>query len=192
LERKSSYYKQFIAGDGNNQAGRDIINNNYVSLVKAKPANIELMAIRNYRLLYFILASILAIIYFFLIFYLAFTLGFRFNLDEDSSVVFTVFFITILLAAVSSIYGFETLLPKLSWGRIEYKDKSINFKGKNRKFYDEIWDMKLTKTWIGDGKIEYFAVNRENSKIYSHTIVFSNYAEAKYIYDSFWSSSKIL
>ena len=186
LARKSRYYKQFIAGNNNNQAGRDINNNNFLAALKIKPRSVRVQVIRSYFLYYVLFALAIAMMMFILLTFICYYFDNNF-FEKENTVLMVILASSTIVGTISSIVFFEKVFRKVKWGYVLYKNKTIVYGLKREKFYDDIWDMELKKTWIGHGRLRYFGITKGTDKPYSRVITLMNYAEAKYIYDSFWS-----
>jgi len=179
-------------GDNTNiNQGRDlVIHNTFVGKLKRAPRNVRVMAIMNYTLLYFLMAFIIGFIFFITI---TFSLHLYDNtfFKSNGFILFLTIGFSALLGAAISVSFFEKKLLKIRWGHVLYKNKTIIYNLKREKFYDDIWDIELKETWLGHGKLRYFGIHKVSNKPYSRKITVMDYAQAKYIYDSFWNVEKI-
>lgn len=193
LRRRKPYQRvssnlQQITGNNNNQAGRDINHNNFFTKLLIKPRNVRVKAIRNYTFLYFTMAFGLGIFMFSVLLIIATFIDVSFL--DNSFLTFTLFSVSALFGSLISIVSLEKILQKVKWGYVLYNNKTIIYGKKRYRFYTDIWDMELKETWSGKGKLRYFCITKETKKPFSRSIVVANYAQAKYIYDSFCSNTQ--
>lgn len=87
--------------------------------------------------------------------------------------------------AVWVILWTDKLSFMIKTAHIIYKDQAITYNGRDRKFYDEIWDIQRgSGSW---SKVIYcYGINpNAKRKPYRLRLVFLNEEEAKYLYDVF-------
>lgn len=181
---------------GNTVDCKDVTQNSYngntynlVSNLRREPRNVEVKAIRDYTLLYFLISFMVGMLIFIAGTYVMFRLDNEFI--EKHSLILEIFLgVSGTMGAFVSVVFLEYLMQKFAWGHIIYKDKSITYKEEVEKFYHDIWDMELKETRFGYGRLRYFGINKNSNKPFTRSITISKYAEAKYIYDSFWSTTR--
>ena len=163
---------------------------NFIKNLNREPRNIRVHAVRNYLSYYFILASIIAFLVFLSITFVGYSIDNDF-LQDNNIVLLVAFSVSVVTGASSSILFFDKVFKKVKWGYVLYKNKTIIYNLKREKFYDDIWDIELKETWLGYGRLRYFGVTKRTDKPYYREITLMNYAQAKYIYDSFWNAERV-
>jgi len=173
-----------------NQGGKQTIHYNNIGKLKREPRNVRVHAMRNYFLYYIILAMTIAISIVLLMIFVGYYIDNKF-LEDNGIALIIILVSSLMVGNIVSIIFFEKVFKKVKWGYVLYKNKTIVYRLKREKFYDDIWDIELKETWQGHGRLRYFGVTKETDKPYSRVITLMNYAQAKYIYDSFWSTERM-
>jgi len=172
---------RYIQGHGNNQAGRDLtILSSLVHSVSVPPRDIELKAIVNHDW----------VVGFAYIVSVVLTWEFL-QTNVFSTVLQILFSICVGMMVIFLIEGSQRFMLKYSPWHIKYRDGKITLDGRERKFYEEIWNLSYKKNWIGNGIIHFYGVDPNSHKPYGLKIKFMRNAEAKYVYDSFNDEDRI-
>jgi len=172
---------QYTHGSYNNQAGRDINHTyNFVSRLKASPKSIKLVATLS--------NGFIALTGFIVLLIIVISIEIMIHEHDPYMIGMFIMFAPLMVAFIE---GTDKIMRSYSWGHVVYLNGSLMVKGRERKFYDEIWDMKLSNLPWNKRTITYYAVNPDTLKIYYNTIKFMYHTEAKYVYDSFWSGKPV-
>jgi len=171
---------EYVNGNGNNLAKRDINVFNIFGLLKPSQKNIKIVAIVNHGWIAGLVFFIGVLIFIFLAEYTNYS-----YLLVPASVATMLF---VLAATVLS----KWIMERLSWYHVEYFNAEIKIDGRSRKFYSEITDIEI-KRGVLNSKLYVYGINPdvEFPRPYMLTVTFMLHSEAKYVYNSFWDSDRI-
>lgn len=181
-----------IAGDNNSLH----VENNFVSSLKIDPKDIELKASVNNGWYVPFTIIFLACIGVCFLFSISYSMGLLLNINASLAVTVSLIISSILTVAIMLPYMdfMNNMFFKFSGLNITYKDGTIEYKGKQYKFYDDIWDIEFKKGKFGmsarliiyliDEKLKYSPIPPE------FEISFMVNSRAKYVYDSFHSEER--
>lgn len=180
----------YLIGDiGNgsfvNQGNGDQIN--YITdLIVHPPKQIKLKAITNLGRVLIFIGILLSICFYGYV--MNITSYFTGKIFFGYSADIIIYLLTFMIVSLFSV-GMMSLTELLSFYfnsfHIVYEKGKIQYAGRERKFYDEIWDIKLGNFFTK--KVIYcYGVNSDAMKqIYCLKLYFSDESEAKYIHDIF-------
>ena len=163
-----------INGDGNSIT-------NMIGNVKVSPKGIELKAVvDHFWLSFFIIAAICVLVISTTIYFQLRSLG---------------IFLGVIIGALTVIsleFATTNIMLKYTPWHIVYKDGVIKVGKRERRFYEEIWDMSYRRTIFGNGILTFYAVNPVGSQEpYERKLQFLKAVHAKYVYDSFFDAGRI-
>lgn len=164
-------------------------NNNNIHLSSAiahPPKEVELRVIANIGIYIAFLGIVVATLFYIL---MVKVVGNLIKYDYISKEYWGAALIAVILIVGAFTIWVIVWTDKISFiiktAHIVYKDKAITYNGRERKFYDEIWDIQRGE-WFRKKVIYCYGVNINAKRpTYRLPLVFLNESEAKYLYDVF-------
>jgi len=162
-------------GDGNT-----IVQHNYIASLSKKPTEIKVTAHRSFSLWLVFFSSVIPLC----LMLIGNSLNmFNISFNEMSRYLMNSFIVICIIA----IFVYRYIYTRTHLWYVTYNDGVFIFNDTLIKFYKNIWDIKIMKMYLpfGGAILTLYYIDPKNNRIQEKKIFLDEFAEAKYIHDSF-------